>query len=160
MFLKIYHHKVFRYFIAAGVATVVDICMYFIMYNYVLKKQPVPLPGFVMQAPTVSLMVSYGCGLITNFSITKFFVFHESTLRTRWQFLRFASVAFFVLGLNYLAMTFLIRQLMWYPTISRTCSALSIGVLSFLMHKSFSFKVKKDNTAEEINLLDIPDDIN
>ncbi|HQV00964.1 MAG TPA: GtrA family protein, partial [Bacteroidia bacterium] len=130
-----------------------------IMFNYVLKKQPVPMPGFEFQAPTVALMVSYSCGLITNFSITKFFVFHESTLRTRWQFLRFASVAFFVLGLNYLAMTFLIRQLNWYPTIARTCSALSIGVLSFIMHYWFSFKVKKtDNSSEEIDLLDIPDE--
>ena len=162
MILKIYHSKVFRYFIAAGLATVVDITVYFCMFNYILQKQVVPVPfidGFVFQAPTVSLFTSYSCGLVTNFTITKFFVFHESNLRTRWQFIRFAGVAFMILGLNYLLMTFLIRGMDWYPTLARTFSALSIGVLSFIIHKSFSFKVRKpENPAEEINLLDIPDE--
>ncbi len=164
MLNKIYHSKVFRYFIAAGLATVVDISVYFVMFNYILQKHTVPVPfidDFVFQAPTVSLFVSYSCGLVTNFSITKFFVFHESNIRTRWQFIRFAGVAFMILGLNYLLMTFLIRQLDWYPTVARTFSALSIGVLSFTIHKSFSFKVRKtEDSTEEINLLDIPDEEN
>lgn len=159
MIQKIYHSKVFRYFIAAGVATVVDISVYFVMFNYILKKLPVPFAGLEFQAPTVALAVSYSCGLVTNFTITKLFVFHESTMRTRYQFLRFAGVAFFILGLNYLLMTFLIRQLDWFPTVARTFSALSIGVLSFTIHKSFSFKVRKSaGSAEEINLLEIPDE--
>lgn len=161
MLLKIYHSKVFRYFIAAGLATVVDITVYFVMYNYILKKQVVPVPflnDFVFQAPTVALMISYSSGLVTNFTITKLFVFHESTLRTHYQFFRFVGVAFLILGLNYLLMTFLIRQLGWFPTIARTFSALSIGVLSFTLHKTFSFKVKKSNSEEEISLLDIPDE--
>ncbi|MEO8147767.1 MAG: GtrA family protein [Bacteroidia bacterium] len=162
MIHKIYHSKVFRYFIAAGLATVVDISVYFVMFNYILKKQVVPVPflnDFVFQAPTVSLAISYSCGLVTNFSITKFFVFHESTMKTRYQLIRFIGVAIMILGLNYLLMTFLIRQLDWFPTVARTFSALSIGVLSFTIHKSFSFKVKKaDNPNEEISLLDIPDE--
>jgi putative flippase GtrA len=56
-------------------------------------------------------------------------------------------------------MTFLIRELNWYPTLARTFSACSIGILSFLIHKSFSFKIRKpDNPKEEINLLEIPDE--
>lgn len=158
MFRKIYHNKVFRYFIAAGLATVVDISLYFILFNYILKKQAVPFLGLEFQAPTVSLAISYSCGLITNFSITKFFVFHESTMKTRYQLIRFIGVALFILGLNYLLMTFLIRSLDWFPTVARTFSALSIGILSFTLHKAFSFKVKKKNSDEEISLLDVPDE--
>ncbi len=158
MLLKIYHNKVFRYFIAAGLATVVDISVYFIMFNYILKKEAVPFLGLAFQAPTISLAISYSCGLVTNFSITKFFVFHESTMKTRYQLIRFIGVALFILGLNYLLMTFLIRSLDWFPTVARTFSALSIGVLSFTLHKAFSFKVKKKNSEEEISLLDVPDE--
>ncbi len=113
MFLKIYHSKVFRYFIAAGIATVVDIIVYFVMYNYVLQKRLVPAFGFNFTAPTVSLATSYSCGLITNFLITKFFVFHESTMRTRWQFVRFASVAFMILGLNSLLSMQVLSKKIW-----------------------------------------------
>lgn len=159
MIKKIYHNKVFRYFIAAGLATVVDISVYFVMFNFILKKVAVPVLGFEFQAPTVSLAVSYSCGLVTNFSITKFFVFHESTMKTRYQLIRFVGVAVMILGMNYLLMTFLIRELGWFPTVARTFSALSIGVLSFTLHKTFSFKVKKpDNPNEEISLLDMPDE--
>jgi putative flippase GtrA len=45
--------------------------------------------------------------------------------------------------MNYLFMKFLVQVLEWYPTISRVISALSIGVMSYLFHKNYSFKGKK-----------------
>jgi putative flippase GtrA len=134
--------RVFKYFIAAGVATVVDVGLYYLCFNYAFDKQPVTLLGsFVLKATTISLMISYSCGLVTNFSISKFLVFTDSDMKTTSAFFRFVMVALFVLVLNYFFMDFLIHQMMWYPTFARAVSALSIGVLSFLFHKFFTFKV-------------------
>ena len=134
--------RVFKYFIAAGLATVVDVGFYYLCFNYAFDKQPVTLFGsFVLKATTISLVISYSCGLVTNFSISKYLVFTDSEMKTTSAFSRFVMVALFVLMLNYFSMNFLIHQLEWYPTVARAVSALSIGVLSFLFHKFFTFKV-------------------
>ena len=136
MFKAILNSKVFRYFISAGIATVVDITVYFIAFNYIYQKSDIDLfRVYTVSAPTASLILSYSMGLITNFMITKFLVFNDSELATHQQLLRFVLVALFILVLNYFFMHFLINNFGW--------SAISIGMLSFIIHKSFSFKVGK-----------------
>jgi putative flippase GtrA len=144
MIKKILQNKVFRYFIAAGTATVVDVVVYFITYNYILFKKDFALSDvIVVSAPSISLVISFSCGLLTNFVISKYYVFTESNIKGRHQLVRYVLVALFVLMLNYFFMSFLIKGLNWYPTLSRVVSALTIGVVSFVFHKVFSFKVRK-----------------
>jgi len=140
--------KVFRYFISAGIATWVDITVYFLAYNYIYQKADIDLFGVLtVSAPTASLCLSYTMGLLTNFLITKFLVFKDSDLETYKQLFRYLMVAMLVLMLNYFLMNFLIKQLEWFPTIARAISALTIGIVSFSIHKAFSFKVKKKTDA-------------
>jgi putative flippase GtrA len=138
----LYKQKVVRYFFAAGTATVVDVVVYKLMLDLVLHRQPVELSEqLVLAAITVSICVSYSCGLITNFLITKYFVFHESEMRGRSQFGRFVLVAGVVFFANYLATKGLTEYLHWYPTVARAASAVTIGLFSFAAHKAFSFKM-------------------
>src|SRR5689334_17932977 len=127
-FRQLFQSKVFRYFLSAGLATWVDIMVYFLAYNYIYRKLDFDLFGIItISAPTASLILSYTAGLITNFTVTKFLVFHESDLETHKQLFRYVLVAIVVLCLNYVLMSFLIRQWHWYPTIARAFSAISIG---------------------------------
>ena len=135
-------HRAIRYFFAAGAATVVDVLVYYLVLNKFLHQKSLDFLGlYIFKAPTVSLITSYSAGLLTNFTLTKLFVFTESEGATRWQLLRFSSVAFTVLIANYFFMYFLINYLGWYPTISRAISAITIGFFSFAAHKFFSFKM-------------------
>lgn len=146
MVKKLLSSKVFRYFISAGIATWVDVLVYFLAYNYIYQKQDINLfDAFVISAPTAALALSYTAGLLTNFFITKYIVFKESDLETHKQLFRYVLVAIGVLFLNYIMMRLLIRNFHWYPTIARAVSALSVGMFSFVVHKSFSFKVGKNN---------------
>ena len=145
MIKKVFQFKLIRYGMAAGIATVVDVSIYFIAFNYIFKKQDIHLMQFlVLGAPTASLVLSYSCGLITNFAITKYFVFTESDLRGHHQLMRYVMVAVLILFLNYGFMSFLIRTMEWFPTIARATSAIVIGFISFAIHKVFSFKVSKE----------------
>jgi putative flippase GtrA len=134
--------KPVRYFFSAGIATVVDVLVYYLVYNHALQQKELTVfDTIVFKAPTVALSCSYSCGLITNFSITKYFVFHESELAGRIQLFRFIMVALVVLVANYYFMYFLINILDWYPTLSRAVSAISIGLFSFVAHRFFSFRI-------------------
>jgi putative flippase GtrA len=144
MFQKLLSNKIFRYFIAAGLATVVDVVVYFITYNFILSKRDFAITEIiVVSAPSISLVISFSCGLFTNFVISKYYVFTESNIRGRHQLMRYVMVALFILMLNYFFMSLLIRGLGWYPTIARVVSALTIGAASFVIHKVFSFKVQR-----------------
>lgn len=142
MIRKILENKIIRYFLSAGIATGVDVTVYFLAYNFIYEKQDIHLFNLMtLSAPTGSLMLSYTCGLVTNFLITKYLVFTESDLRGIHQLARYILVALLILALNYFFMSFLIKILDWYPTLSRVVSALTIGLLSFVIHKFYSFKV-------------------
>ncbi len=142
--------KVVRYFFSAASATVVDVMVYYYAFNFIYQKENIEFFGvYTFSAPTASLMLSYTCGLMTNFFMTKNLVFKESDLKGYHQFLRFVLVAIGVLGLNYVLMNFLIRSLHWYPTIARAVSAITIGGLSFVIHKTFSFRVSNTDEVED-----------
>jgi putative flippase GtrA len=150
---KLLKSRVVLYFFAAGTATAVDIGMYFISYNFLFKKEDVHFFNYIFSAPSLALLISYSCGLLINFSISKFLVFKESEVRTHKQFFRFVMVALAVFVANYYLLNFLVRVLHWYPTIGRTASALVIGVLSFISHKTFSFKAGTSSNKENEILL-------
>ena len=134
--------KAVRYFFAAGIATLVDVFVYFSVFNFVLHQKPFEALGLiVLKAPTFSLICSYSTGLVTNFAISRLWVFTGSELSGKNQFFRFILVALVVLIANYFFMYFLIRVLNWYPTIARGFSAITIGLFSFIAHKTFSFKL-------------------
>lgn len=139
---SLWQQRVVRYFFAAATATVVDVFVFWFVFNKVLHQNNHDLLGMmVLKAPTLSLICGFSCGLITNFTITKFFVFNQSEAKTRWQLLRFIMVAVVVLVCNYYFMWFLTAQLKWYATISRAVSAVTVGIFSFTAHKFFSFKL-------------------
>ena len=139
---SLWQQRVVRYFFAAATATVVDVFVFWFVFNKVLHQNNHDLLGMmVLKAPTLSLICGFSCGLITKFTITKFFVFNQSEAKTRWQLLRFIMVAVVVLVCNYYFMWFLTAQLKWYATISRAVSAVTVGIFSFTAHKFFSFKL-------------------
>jgi putative flippase GtrA len=142
MFRSFLKNKIIRYFFSAGIATAVDVFVYFLAFNFIYEKQDIHLFNLMtLSAPTGSLILSYTCGLLTNFLITKYLVFTESDLQGIHQLARYVLVALLILLLNYLFMSFLIKILGWYPTFSRIVSAISIGLLSFIIHKFYSFRV-------------------
>lgn len=139
---SLWQQRVVRYFFAAATATIVDVFVFWLVFNKILHQQNHDIFGMmVLKAPTLSLICGFSCGLLTNFTITKFFVFNHSEAKTRWQLFRFILVALVVLVCNYYFMWFLTAQLHWFATISRAVSAVTIGVFSFTAHKFFSFKL-------------------
>lgn len=132
-----------RYLFAAGTATLVDMAVFTLMM-FLLK-------GSISPAiiKLVSLTISYSCGLVTNFWISKRFVFAESDLNTKTQFTRFTIVALVVFVAN-LGMIQLLYAFIPFPSIFpdevknlvfRGFSAGLIAFVSFTIHKFFSFEV-------------------
>ncbi len=136
------NHKGVRYIISGGAATGVDVVSFFIIFNYILLKQDLVFGHVHIGAHIASLCVSFTLGLITNFLITKYFVFSESNIRGREQFLRYILVAVITFVGNYFMMKLLVDVFYVWPTLARLIAVGTIAVLSYRLHKVFTFKVK------------------
>ncbi|POY37404.1 phenylalanine 4-monooxygenase [Solitalea longa] len=138
----IFENKTFRFLISGGTSTLVDIGLYRIFYYHILYQQPINFLGSQISGHTAALCVSFTAGFITNFLISKFFVFNNSNLQTRVQLFRYMVVAAVNFCANYFLLKLFVEFLHLEPTVSRAISAMIVAVMSFLLGKYFAFKVK------------------
>lgn len=139
---KVVQSKVVRFFLSAGIAFLVDVSIYFVTITFVFKNQPIIIFSKQVSAHSFCLFISYSCGVITNFLLTKYAVFSESTLASRKQFFRFVLIATIGFFANYGLLRFFVEVWHVFPTLARIISALSLGVASYFVHKLFTFKIK------------------
>lgn len=142
MLQRLLQLQLVRYIIAAGTAFTVDITVYFIALHFFITDQSIMLFGNVIQlrAAMLSLVVSFTCGLFTNYYMSKLFVFKSIENNNRKNFMRFVVVALVTFVGNYFLMRFFLEIAHFYPTPARFVAACIFSMFSFGMHKFFSFK--------------------
>ncbi len=163
LFWRLEKTRFFRYLVAGGTATLVDIGSYTVFASFVFTSQEAVPYGLPISWVTVSLVCSFSLGLITNFLINRFYVFSESRVKAGTQFGRFFMVSIFVFVANQLAMKGLyeiipliieLPQTLLHLGV-RSTAAIVIAFLSFTSHKFFSFEMQK-SVPEVIDLNDDP----
>lgn len=142
--------QVVRYGLAAVAATLVDLVLFYLLYNYWLHDFSlyVPWVGLHVTRQLASISISYSTGTLVNFFISKYFVFHEATGRGRHQLMRFLLGATLIFLANYALLwllNWLLPQLLPFDekvisVLARGMAALCVGVGSFTYHKFVTFK--------------------
>ncbi len=139
---KLLKNEVVRFFLSTGVGFIVDAVVYYFVYHYIFVKGA-KIFGIGFSRDVISLFVSYGCCIICNFLLTKYFVFAHSKLSSRSQFMRFFLVAFVGFFANLLMLRLFVLVFKMYPPLARVVGALSLGIVSYFVHKFFSFNIKR-----------------
>lgn len=136
--------QTFRYAACGGGNQVLNILVYFVSYNFILKKQIVHL-SYIAISPhiaawLIAFAITFPVGFYLNFAV----VFNGSYLKKRIQLFRYFSVVSICILLNYILMKFFVEQLNWYPTISFIITNILVTVFSYLTQRNFSFKQRKE----------------
>ena len=138
---KLLLNEVVRFVLSAGVGFVVDICMYYVLYDLVLSQKQYDVWFYTVSRETLSLAISFFLGVVVNFIITKFFVFSKSRTSTGKQFFRFIGVAIVGFYANLTILKVMIHHFNMDPPVARPAAALSLFFASFFVHKFFSFSL-------------------
>jgi putative flippase GtrA len=138
---KLLKNQVIRFIVSAGIGFAVDISSFSLFYHKLLTQQTYEILSFTIRNYTLSFSISFVLGVLTNFLITRYFVFSESKLPPYKQFLRFASVAFVGYFANLAVLKFFIQALHIHPLVARPAAALSLFFLSYFVHRFFSFSL-------------------
>lgn len=141
-FRKWMPEQTFRYAVCGGGNTILGLLVYFVIYEYLLKRQNLAL-GFITFKPhNAALFISFCISFIVGFLLMKFVVFVSSNLRGRIQLVRYFLSFTFNLMLNYLLLKLLVEFWHIQAVLSQVMTTVLIVTFSYLTQKHFSFKIK------------------
>ena len=136
--------QTFRYAVCGGANTVLGLLIYFISYQYVLKKENLDLGFFAFKPHIAALFISFCINFVVGFILMKFVVFVDSNLRGRIQLVRYFLSFAFNLVLNYLLLKLFVELLFMNALLSQLITTIVVVTISYLSQKHFSFKVKNN----------------
>ena len=141
--------QTFKYAATGGMNTALDIFLYFISYNFILKKQVVELGFYAISPHIAAFLMSFSITFPTGFLLAKFISFPGSFLRKRIQLLRYGMTVTGSIILNYIFLKLFVEHFGWYPTPSKILTTLIVIVFSYTAQKYFTFRT--DNNKSVLN---------
>ncbi len=132
--------ETFRYAATGGANTFLDIILYFIFYNFVLKKQMVSVPGITISPHIAAFLIVFPITFSTGFILAKYVTFTNSLFRGKKQLFRYGITVFGAILINYLLLKLFVEQFGIFPTPSKIITTVFVVLYSYLMQRYFSFK--------------------
>ncbi len=149
-FKKIIPLETFTYAVCGASNTTFDIFLYFISYNFILKKEVVDL-GFVAISPHIAAFIMSFCiSFPTGFALNKYITFNKSKLKGTKQLFRYGLVVSTCILLNYLFLKLFVEVFFWYPTPSKIVTTIIVTIFSYFSQKYYTFKTLKETEHENI----------
>lgn len=137
--------QTFRYAACGGGNVVLDICLYFISYNFIFKKEIVDL-GFIAFKPHIAaLLVSLFITIPIGFLLSKYVVWTQSSLKGRIQLFRYLVIVGTNILLNYFFIKLFVERFHFFPTIAKIVTTAIVIIFSYLSQKHYTFKVKNNS---------------
>lgn len=137
----------FRYIVSGGTTAAAGIVTYYIAYNWILHQKNIyvdfPFLPKMITAHSAALIISTFFAFLIGFTLNKYLIFTQSTLKGRIQIFRYAAVLAINFGLNLAMLKYLVEGLHFYPSISQAFITITLSLCSYFLQKHFTFRVKK-----------------
>jgi putative flippase GtrA len=140
-FRKFMPELTFRYAACGGANTLLDIFIFFISFNYILKKQIVHVGFLTFEPYTAAFLIAFMVSFPTGFFLMRNIVFSESPLRGKVQLFRYFLLVVICIALNYFFIKLFVEKFHIYPTIAKIITTFIVVSFSYLTQKYFTFKV-------------------
>jgi len=135
--------ETFRYGVSGGVNTSLDIFLYFLTYNFILKKKIVYLKIISISPYIASFLIVFPVTFTTGFLLSKYITFTKSELHGRIQLLRYGLTVLVCIFLNYVLLKLFVEFCGLYPTPSKILTTGVVVIYSYFSQKYFTFKTEK-----------------
>lgn len=132
--------QTFRYAACGGFNTVLDISLFFVSYNFILKKQPVHIGPLTIGAHIAAFLIGFMVTFPIGFYLSRYVVFQETSVKKAKQLAKYFTVVFGCLILNYAFLKIFVELFGWYPTPSKILTTVFVVAFSYVSQKNFTFK--------------------
>lgn len=139
-FLRFIPKEIFRYAFSGGINTAFDLSLYFLFYNFILKKQLVEF-GLIAVSPHIAaFLIVFPITFTTGFLLAKYITFTASELCGRIQLFRYGVTVAGAILLNYFFLKLFVEYFGWYATFSKGITTIIVVIYSYISQRYFSFK--------------------
>ena len=136
--------QTFRYAACGGGNAILNILIYFVSFQFILRKQVIYLPfNIAMSAHIAALVIGFLICFPIGFYLSMYVVFPGSELPRRVQLFLYFLVAIMNIALNYFFMKLFVDIFHWYPTPSYILNYILVVCFTYFSQKYFSFQSKK-----------------
>ena len=135
--------ETFRYGVSGGFNTSLDIFLYFITYNFVLRKNVLYLGFVAIKQHIAAFLIVFPITFTTGFLLSKFITFTQSELRGRIQLFRYVLTVSGSILLNYILLKFFVEYCRVFPTPSKILTTGIVVIYSYFSQKYYTFKTER-----------------
>jgi putative flippase GtrA len=139
-FRKLMPLQTFRYAACGGGNTLLDIFIYFIAYNFIIKKEVIYTFAGAMKPHVAAIVLSFAISFPIGYLLNRYIVFPGSILRGRVQLFRYFLLVMVCLFLNYILIKLFVEHFHIFPTVSKILTTVIVVSFSYLTQKNFTFK--------------------
>jgi putative flippase GtrA len=140
IFKNIMPLQTFRYAACGGFNTVLDISLFFVSYNFILKKEAVHIGFLTIGAHIAAFLIGFMVTFPIGFYLSRYVVFQETSVKKTKQLAKYFTVVFGCLILNYAFLKLFVDVFGWYPTPSKILTTVFVVAFSYVSQKNFTFK--------------------
>jgi putative flippase GtrA len=141
-FSRIMDLQTFRYAACGGANSLFDILLYFITYNYILKKSIIHIGDIAISPHIAAMITTFPITLCTGFILMRYVVFpHAKGTRKRVQASKYLGVVLCCLLLNYIFLKLFVEKIGWWPLPSKIITTVIVVLFSYFSQKHFTFRV-------------------
>ena len=143
LFRRMMPLQTFRYAACGGFNTCLDITLFFVSYNYIFKQKPIVFhsifPHLIISPHIAAFLVGFTVSFPSGFYLSRYVVFQETSVKKSEQLLKYFSVVFICLMLNYGFLKLFVDTFRWYPTPSKILTTVFVVAFSYVAQKNFTF---------------------
>lgn len=132
--------QTYRYAVCGGSNTLLDIFIYYISYNFILKKEILDLGFYAIKPHVAAIFIAFLVSFPTGFFLNRYIVFPGSELKGRVQLFRYLMLVVVCILLNYVFIKLFVEVCGFYPTISKILTTVIVVSFSYVTQKKFTFK--------------------
>lgn len=140
IFKKIMPLQTFRYAACGGFNTSLDISLFFVSYNFILKRQAVHIYSLTIGAHIAAFLIGFIVTFPIGFYLSRYVVFQETSVKKTKQLAKYFTVVFVCLLMNYAFLKIFVDMLGWYPTPSKLLTTIFVVAFSYVSQKNFTFR--------------------
>lgn len=136
--------QTFRYAACGGGNTVLDISLFFVNYNFILKKQMLHTPVITFSPHIAAFLMSFFVTFPVGFFLSRYVVFEGAAVRKREQLPKYMVVVLGSILLNFFFLKLFVEGFNMYPTLAKIITTVFVVAFSYFSQKYFTFKVSEE----------------
>lgn len=148
-FLQFIPREIFRYAATGGANTLLDIILYFIVYQFVLQGQIVDLGFVAISGHIAAFLFVFPITFSTGFFLAKYVTFTASVLKGRIQLFRYLLSVGGSILLNYVFLKLFVEYIGWYAPLSKVITTVLVVIYSYVAQRYFTFRTGKRQVASQ-----------